>query len=114
MANEIQFQYTTGKTIYAIVRNASAEVWSVTAEGFVTFADADISDYAMTVTEQGNSGYYLADFPTGITSGGRFKVVAFEEAGSGPAESDISVAEGQVEWDGSAVVSDSGANLVTL
>lgn len=101
MAGEIQAAHLSGKNVYALVRNAAGSVWNGSA--FVTYATANLSSYAITLTEQGTaSGYYAGTFP--VVSAGVYAVVAYERAGGSPAEGDTLVASGNLEWDGSAVV----------
>lgn len=102
MAGEIQTAHLSGKNVYALVRNATGSVWN--GSSFVTYATANLSSYAISLTEQGTaSGYYTGIFPT--VSAGVYAIVACERAGGSPAEGDSLIASGNLEWDGSAVVS---------
>jgi hypothetical protein len=68
MANEIgPIYYTTGATLRAMVFNAAGQVRDVVANAFDAWADADIDDYDILLTEQGTSGNYYANAPTGTT-----------------------------------------------
>lgn len=98
MANEIQVVYTTGKNLYALVRNTSGQVWN--GNTFVTYNSANLGTYAIALTEQGTSGYYSGDFPAGITTAGLYAVTAYKRAGGSPAEGDAVAAGGNIPWQG--------------
>ena len=104
MAGEIQCRprpRLTGATLYAQVRTATGTIWN--GASFETYSTANIGTYDITMTEQGTaSGYYAGAFPT--VSSGVYGIVVFQQAGGAPAETDESVAQGDVEWDGSAIV----------
>lgn len=115
MANEIQLQTTADVNVYALIRNASAQVWSFADSEFVTYADADLGDYDLALTEQGtSSGYYVASFPSTITTPGNYNVTAYKRAGASPAVSDEAVGQGVIVWDGAAEVDQGSSDLVTL
>ncbi len=103
MASEIQCAHTaTGKNLYALIRNSTGSVWNGTS--FVSYATANLSSYAIALTEQGTaSRYYAATFSSSIASG-VYNLAVYERQGGSPAEGDPSIAVGQVEWNGSSVV----------
>lgn len=104
MAKEIEFSHTTAKTCYAQIRNSTGSIWNTAGAAFEAYLTANVADYDITATEQGTaSGFYTADMPAGITTAGVYNIIAKERAGGSPAESDITVAEGTVEWSGAAV-----------
>lgn len=104
MADKIQIQYQAAKTLYFLVRNASAQVWN--GSSFVTYATADYANYDVAMTEQGTaSGYYVGTFPSGITAQGTYSVVVKQQAGASPAETDMTVGGGDVYWTGAALLS---------
>lgn len=101
MAGEIQSAYVGGKNVYVLVRNVAGQVWNGAA--FVAYVTADLGSYALSLAEQGTaSGYYTGTFPA--VTAGVYSVVAHDRAGASPAEGDLSIASGNLEWDGSAVV----------
>lgn len=107
MAGEIQTVGATGVVIYALVRNVAGQVWN--GSSFVTYVTANLGTYAITLTEQGTaSGYYTGTFPTGITTAGVYNVVTYQRSGVSPAEGDVFNSAGEIQWDGSAVLSLSG------
>jgi hypothetical protein len=111
MAGEIQVAHLTGKNVYALVRNATAAVWNGTS--FVTYATANLSTYALSLTEQGTaSGYYAVSFPA--VAAGIYNVAAFERAGGSPAEGDLLIATGDLHWDGNVVIPRLPQNLTEL
>jgi hypothetical protein len=101
MAGEIQFTDRTGQNCYVQIRNSVGQIWN--GSSFVTYNTANIATYAVTATEQGTaSGYYTATMPT--VALGTYDVIAKERAGGSPAESDVTVGAGQIEWSGTAVL----------
>lgn len=101
MADEIQSAYVGGKNVYVLVRDVAGRVWNNVA--FVAYVSADLGSYALALTEQGiASGYYTGAFPA--VSAGVYSIVAHERAGVSPAEGDLLIASGNLEWDGNAVV----------
>lgn len=113
MANEIQFDATPGSNCYALVRNAAGLIWNNGDGDFAVYQTADYGDYAaaFTATEQGtSSGYYVTSFPdsAGITVGGLYEIVAKRRVGGSPAETDPTVAVGELQWSGTALLPLSG------
>lgn len=104
MAGEIQCRpkpRLTGVTLYAQVWNSTGSVWNGSA--FETYATANIANYAITMTEKGTaSGFWAGTFPS--TSAGTYGVVVYQRAGGSPAETDEQVADGNIDWNGSAVI----------
>lgn len=106
MGNKLRVGGQTGYEIYAIVRDSDDAVWDGTE--FVTFALADADDYAIDLTEQGNTGYYSVDFPSGITAG-TYHINYHARLVSGVTDlttpDDLFHQEIKI-WDGTAIVSD--------
>jgi len=97
MSGEIQFDHATGKTCYALLRDAVGKIWNGSA--FETYQTAHLANYAIAATEQGaTSGLYAATMPA--VALGQYNIVAKERAGGAPAESDTTVAVGEIPWDG--------------
>lgn len=100
MAGELQAAWNTGKTCYFIVRNRTGSVWNGSA--FATYATASYATYVISATEQGTAGgFYTATFPASI-SAGVYSTVMKEQAGGSPAETDATVAVGEIQWNGTA------------
>lgn len=98
---EIQTDYLTGKTVYFLLRNTVSQIWNGSA--FEDYLTANFANYPIAGTEQGAaSAYYTGDMPA--VSPGVYYVVAKERIGGSPAESDISIGWGQVEWTGVAIL----------
>jgi hypothetical protein len=103
MANEIQFDAPTGDTCYAQVRNTAGQIWRVDTLVFENYATANIAHYNVPVTEQGTaSGFYVGNFPAAAS--GVYSVDGKIRAGGSPAETDVTVATGTIDWTGSAVI----------
>lgn len=95
----IEYEDTTqsGKTLYAVVRDASGHWWN--GSTFEAYSVGDFANYAVALAEQGASGYF-----TGATPGlaaGPYVVGVRSKAGASPAPSDASLGGYQAYWDGS-------------
>lgn len=102
MAGEIQLSYETSKTVYAVIRNAVGQVWNNTGSAFETYATANYADYVISMTEQGTaSAFYAGNFPTAIAAG-IYSVVGKEQLGGSAAETDPTISDGVINWNGSA------------
>lgn len=107
MSNEIQGVSSAG-TLYARILDGNGRAWNTTTEAFETYAAANYGNYDITMTEQGNSGVYVGDFPTAIETSGTFTYYVYLQSGGSPVEGDNVVNSGYVDWTGSGVAS-SGA-----
>jgi len=102
MAGEIQFSYLTGQTCYVLIRNRTGAIWNGSA--FTTYATSSYTDYDIAATEQGTaSGLYVATMPAAITPG-VYNIVAKDQEGASPAETDPTIAVGEIQWGGSAII----------
>jgi hypothetical protein len=104
MASEIQFNFTTGRTCYVLLRSATGTIWN--GSSFEAYVTANYATYDIAATEQGTaSGLYAATMPA--VAGGEYRVIAKDRAGGSPAESDITIGTGIINWSGTAVVNPS-------
>lgn len=108
MANEIQHVHdTTGSTLYAVVYNASGQIWDTT--GTPAFETINVTkwqsgDFAISVDEDVASSYlYLGDFPAAITAG-QYTVMVYQKLGGQHEPSDTLLGSAKVAWNGSAEV----------
>ena len=70
----------------------------------MAYATADYANYDVSASEQGTaSNYFTATFPSTI-SAGIYSVTAKQQIGGAVAESDPTVATGDVHWNGTALV----------
>lgn len=99
MSAEIQFDHDSGKTCYAQLRNVAGQIWNGSA--FEAYNASNIANYDIAATEQGASGLYVADMPA--VTAGVYNIVAKEQAGGSPAQSDKTVGVGSLDWTGTAV-----------
>lgn len=99
MAAELQADWVTGKTVYFLLRNSVGAIWN--GATFVAYNSADYANYDIAASEQGTSGFYVGDMPA--AAAGAYSVIAKNQAGGSPAETDLSVADGNVLWNGTAV-----------
>ncbi len=105
MAKELGTPFLTAQTVYFLLRNSVNQIWNGAA--FENYTTANFATYAITGTEQGTAGqYYVGNMPA--VAAGVYGVVANQQRGGSPAESDFYIGAGQIEWDGSAVLPLSG------
>jgi len=97
MSNEIQVSFRQGASVYAIVRTPySGGVWDGT--NFVAYNPLNYTSYSVTMSEvTSGSSYYMGDFPLSINAG-VFNVVAKQQLGGSPAQTDPTIGVGQVNW----------------
>ena len=101
MAGELQLQYSqTVRTVYFQVWNAIGQIWRVDNVAFENYATANISHYNIAATEKGTASMmYEAAMP--VNSAGVFQVTGRLQAGGSPAEADLVIGQGVVQWSGS-------------
>lgn len=100
MAREIRGVASSGSTVYARIINRSGLWWNGT--DLEAYSAPDWANYAVTMTEQGVSGVFTADFPTAILVSGTYEYYVHVQAGGSPAEGDQVVSTGTVDWTGQA------------
>lgn len=101
MANEIRGTSPTG-TLYARIMNSSGHWWN--GSTFEAYAEANYSTYDIAMTEQGTSTVYVADFPSGITTGGTYEYFVHRQSGASPAAGDVVVNTGKIDWTGTVAI----------
>lgn len=102
MANELQTVYTTGKTLYAVIVNLSGQAWNTATPAFESITAADWGNYAVSLTLQSTTQLYIGNFPTGITTPGRYSVSIFLQVGGSPATTDTYIGGQALDWTGAA------------
>lgn len=97
MAAIIEIGGQSGLTLYALIRNSSAQVWNGSA--FETYNSSNWSTYDVAMTEQASSGYYTAAFPSAI-SAGKYSFMIHQQLGGSPATGDYIIGGGSIYWNG--------------
>ena len=101
MANEIRGVAPTGLTLYARIINSSGNWWNGTT--FEAYSAGNYATYDVALTEQGASGFYVADFPVLITTAGTYEIVSYIQSGATPAQGDAVANTQRIDWTGSSV-----------
>lgn len=107
MSNEITHNAVTGLTLYACRFLANGNVFlSNPATNEVWGTDGrTAADYDVALTEEDASGHYKGDFASGGSiAAGVYQVVVYLQAGVNPADADVALAQGEIDWDGSAEI----------
>lgn len=101
MAGEIQVSFVSAKTVYGLIRDRTGAIWNGSA--FVAYATVNYALYVISLVEQGTaSGLYAGTFPATIPAG-VYNLVAKQQVGGSPAETDFVVAMGEEQWNGTAI-----------
>jgi hypothetical protein len=88
-------------TLYARIISPAGLWWN--GATFEAYNAANLAAYANAMTQDGASGLYFATMPALITTAGAYDYFVYQQAGASPAESDLLVTTGKVDWTGSAV-----------
>jgi len=60
------------------------------------------------MTEEDSCGHYKGDFDASSNIGaGHYYVAVYLQTGANPADSDVAIAQGEIDWDGSAEITKS-------
>jgi predicted GNAT family acetyltransferase len=104
MANEIHIDYTSGNTLYAVIRNEAGEVWHAGGQVFEAWGTGGrtADDYDISLTDKGGSRY-VGDFDGNIPSG-RYTVQAFVQGGADPVDGDNLAGGDEIVWSGAGVI----------
>ena len=100
MANEIQAQYASGHTLYAVIRNRAGQVWHPAQRVFENWGLGGhaADDYDIALTDRTGS-LYVGDLDAGIPSG-NYCVQVFRQPGATPADTDTLVGSREILWTG--------------
>ena len=88
MTNPIETTFTSGATLYAVVHHTDGRVWNDSLQAWEAFDDSKWAQYTIPLTEQGHSGYYRANFPSGASGDFLTTEVVYQQAGGTPATID--------------------------
>ena len=99
MAGEIRAIGPSGRTCYVHIFNSSGQRWN--GSEFEAFASGNYANYDVSTSEDGATGIYRGDFPSGITAG-RYDVVLFIQAGASPVNGDKPAGAQSIQWSGSS------------
>ena len=104
MANEININYASGNSLYAIVRNGVGDVWNVVGQTFELWGTGGrtADDYDISLTDRSGSRY-IGNLDTSIPAG-RYSIQVFLQAGANPADGDTFIAGQEILWSGTGVV----------
>jgi len=100
MAYEIQADYPSGSTLYAIIRSPSGQVWHPFGRVFEEWGAGGhgINDYDIPLTDRSGSRH-VGSFDTSIPAGS-YCVQVFRQAGAGPSDTDTPVCSREIAWTG--------------
>jgi hypothetical protein len=115
MANELSTVAKTGSSVYCTLKSSSAKLWSTSANRFVsdmrpTDSNYD-GEYNIPLSEQGSTGLFLGDMPSGLASD--TLTIEFFSGSSGVLY-DAFIRGGTFNWTGSGAVSQIASALTSL
>lgn len=104
MGNEIQTDYDSGNTLYAVIRDPAGHVWHVAGQTFEDWGEDGhtADDYDVPLIDKGGS-HYVGDFNSNIPSG-RYCTQVFVQVGANPADTDTLLTSQDIVWTGSGVL----------
>jgi uncharacterized phiE125 gp8 family phage protein len=111
MAGELVCTYSTsGLDLYAIIRRLSdTYVYQTTTATFVTWNNANVSNYDIALTDTGGD-MYVGDFPSSV-SAADYRIFYYIMAGAAPAITDTLIESVDKHWNGDALVDTSTVTL---
>jgi len=99
MANELVIHHPTGATLYALLFDATGQIYN--GSTFGAPSSASWTDYGIAMSEAATAtGIYRADMPA--VAAGAYGWVVRKQAGGSPAVGDIAVGAGSIRWTGTA------------
>lgn len=104
MASEIIWTYRTGASGYALLRSSSGTIFNRVGGAFEAYTATNYFDYQLSGREQSSGSTYTADFPTAITTPGYYNLEARDQVAGSGLQSDQVVSEGELWWNGGAVI----------
>lgn len=116
MARELHLTYPADSaTLYALIRQVSTgKVWDAAGAAWAAWANADIDDYDIPLTDRGGH-YYDATFPSGIATGTELHIqIRLQDGGSPDRDADAVVSRINAIWDGTRLVDPGSGNLATM
>jgi hypothetical protein len=101
-ANEIRAVIDGSPTAYYVVREIDGDVWYVAGQVFEVWGTGGrtAADYDTSLTDK-SGGFYVANMDTNIAAG-QYYVIAHQQAGGAPADTDPPVWQEYGDWDGTA------------
>lgn len=106
MAGELQLSFSTGRTVYALIRSRTAQIWNTSGGtgAFENYNSSVYTSYSVSLTEQGTaSAFYAGTFPSAIPAG-IYSVTGKTQLAGSPAETDPTVAIGDLQWNGTVTL----------
>ncbi len=101
MSNEIHVDYSSGSTLYGVVRDGAGQVWHVAGQAFETWGAGGhaAADYDVALADTGGS-HYVGSFDENVPPGS-YSIQVFHQLGANPANTDPLVSSRQILWTGS-------------
>lgn len=101
MAAYVEAFTDSGLTLYVMIRNAAKEVWNTDSGAFEAWNASNWTDYAISMTEDSQSGFYWAAVPAAIGAG-RLTLLVYNQltVPGSPAAGDQKFGNSTGLWDG--------------
>jgi hypothetical protein len=100
MAHEIQADYPSGSSLYAIIRSPSGQVWHPAGRVFEEWGAGGhgVDDYDIPLTDRSGSRH-VGSFDASIP-GGSYCIQVFHRTGASPSDTDAPVCSREILWTG--------------
>lgn len=106
MASEIYYSWDDAATLYFLVyRPADTYIWDVGDSAFEAVGawnNTRVGECDIAMTAAGDM--HFGDFPTGITTYGKYYIQIRLQSGGSPDITDLVIAQGEILWDGSKII----------
>lgn len=93
----------TGNTVYALVLNEDVQPATTSTGLFAAYSAGSYANYLVTLTRLGGSNIYSGSMPANVTFGNRTAPV-YEAIGGSGAQMDTFLGVGNIDWDGTGVI----------
>lgn len=113
--DKFRTQYPTGQALYILLWNEDQQIAYGVGEVFEDYGTSSrtAADYAINMTEEESSGYYVASWPSWVARGNYDVVVKVRATGT-PLDSDTGFGPVERYWTGSALAVDPETNAVNI
>jgi hypothetical protein len=81
MAGELSISYPTGNTLYAVVLDATGQIYNTVGASFEAINGSNWTQYDHALTESGSTGLYIGNFPS-VSAGSFWFDIRLQAGGS--------------------------------
>jgi hypothetical protein len=101
MAGELTIKNASGTTV-VVQAWIGGKVANTVTQALEDYDESHWALYGIETTEQGTSGTFIGNFPTWLTTAGRYSLMAYEVADSTPSGDTLIAGPSPLDWTGTA------------